>query len=588
VLNLLNIGKLKMSAAFLAAAFVFAGCFQDPMSSAPVRPVEGDVHLQLHMAVSGVDKLAKGNAITLNKLIITLTSNATPADTVRDTIMAGTYGLGTNAAVDQPPISKNYTLKSLRTWKVVAVVRDTRDSLIHHDSATTPTLYSADTAAVSLNLSSRYAMYEAKFQNIPDSINSASGGLKQKLNLKRLVLKIDGVAVMDSTIPVGYFTALQTHTLSYDYVSTSTKTPVASGTSQNLNAVHFASATHGFAVGGAGALSRTTDGGLSWSTTTLPSGKALRAIHFLNATTGWIGGDSVVYRTTDGGANWSLHTSAPFLGSTSIRSIAFVSSTLGYALTANGSLYKSTDGGATWNSYLGVPVGGGMSFASATTGWMVGRNGAGSPVTSNIRKTTDGGSSFLTQTSPSTKMLHAVHAVNANIAIAVGDSLIVRTTNGGVTWDAVTNGVPANRNFKSVYFLDAATGFAVGENGVILSTNDTGASWTQESTPSTQPFNGVGFFGGKGFIVGNAGTLLTLAGPKLVEMLAYGPMGNWNTALPLFSGSKYVHAVSGVDANVSLNLSWVGPTTGTGSITATLGRVGKVTIIGTLPGTTMP
>jgi photosystem II stability/assembly factor-like uncharacterized protein len=588
VLNLLNIGKLKMSAAFLAAAFVFAGCFQDPMSSAPARPVEGDVQLRLHMAVAGVDKLAKGNAITLNKLIVTLTSNATPADTVIDTILAGTQGLGTNAAVDQPPINKNYSLKSLRTWKVVAMVRDTRDSLIHSDSATTPTLYSADTAAISLNLASRYAMYEAKFQNIPDSINSASGGLKQKLNLKRLVLKIDGVAVVDSTIPAGYFTSLQTHTLFYDYVSTSTKTPVASGTSQGLNAVRFASASNGFAVGNGGVVSRTINGGSSWTTSTFAAGKTLRAIHFLNATTGWIAGDSVVYRTTDGGDTWSLHTSAPFLTTTSIRSIWFVSSTLGYALTSNTSLYRSTDGGATWSSYLSVPIGGGLSFVNATTGWMVGRHGAGTPVTSNIRKTTDGGSSFLTQTSPTTKMLQAVHAVNANIAIAVGDSVIVRTTDGGVTWSAVTNGVPANRNFKSVYFLDAATGFVVGENGVILSTNDTGASWTQESTPSTQHFNGVGFFGGKGFIVGNAGTLLTLAGPKLVEMLAYGPMGNWNTALPLFSGSKYVHAVSGVDANVSLNLSWVGPTTGTGSITATLGRVGKVTIIGTLPGTTMP
>ena len=101
-------------------------------------------------------------------------------------------GMSTTATAQQT-VNKNYSLKALRTWKIVATVRDTKDSVIHRDSATTPTLYAADTAAVSLNLTSRYAMYEAKFLTIPDSINSASGTVKQKLNLNRLVLKIDGV-----------------------------------------------------------------------------------------------------------------------------------------------------------------------------------------------------------------------------------------------------------------------------------------------------------------------------------------------------------------------------------------------------------
>jgi len=176
----------------------------------------------------------------------------------------------------------------------------------------------------------------------------------------------------------------------------------------------------------------------------------------------------------------------------------------------------------------------------------------------------------------------------------VGDAgTIRRTTNGGASWTAGTISPATSQNLLSVHMLDVGTGFATGENGTLLSTNDSGATWKVETSPSSAHLNGVAFFGGTGFVVGNTGsggnsTLFTLSGPRLVEMIAYGPMGSWNVANPLFYGSKYVHAMAGESPTIGLNLAWVGPTTGTGSITATLGRVGKVTINGYLPGTTMP
>jgi hypothetical protein len=74
-------------------------------------------------------------------------------------------------------------------------------------------------------------------------------------------------------------------------------------------------------------------------------------------------------------------------------------------------------------------------------------------------------------------------------------------------------------------------------------------------------------------------------GNRTIQLLAYGPMNAWNVNNPLFSGSTSVNAGAGVDATVSLNLAWVGPATGTGQLDVQLGRVGKVTVIGTLPGT---
>lgn len=76
-------------------------------------------------------------------------------------------------------------------------------------------------------------------------------------------------------------------------------------------------------------------------------------------------------------------------------------------------------------------------------------------------------------------------------------------------------------------------------------------------------------------------------GNRNIELLAYGPMNSWNVALPLFSGTTTVNAGAGVDMTVNLNLDWVGPTTGAGHIDVQLGRVGKVLVNGTLPGTVL-
>jgi hypothetical protein len=75
------------------------------------------------------------------------------------------------------------------------------------------------------------------------------------------------------------------------------------------------------------------------------------------------------------------------------------------------------------------------------------------------------------------------------------------------------------------------------------------------------------------------------AGSRSVQMLAYGPMGSWPIGTALYTGSQTINVSAGSDSTVAMNLAWTGPTTGVGRINATLGRVGKVTINGTLPGT---
>ena len=143
--------------ALLAATLVVSGltaCF-DSSSSAPSSSNQGAA-LSIRVGVDPVNALKKSSTISLSKLIVVLTSSA--SDTLRDTITSSTSPSLSATSTTAQTISKNYTLNPLRTWKVVATTKDSRDSIIHRDSATTPVLYDADTVAVNLSLSSRFTM----------------------------------------------------------------------------------------------------------------------------------------------------------------------------------------------------------------------------------------------------------------------------------------------------------------------------------------------------------------------------------------------------------------------------------------------
>ncbi len=157
-----------------------------------------------------VGALGKTNTINLAKLIVTGVSNASPADTIKDT--------STVSGNAQVTVTRNYTLKPLRSWTLSAKTVDAKDSIIH--SGTTASFYvkPADTASISLNLASRFAMYQANFNSLPDSISSSTGGTgKDAVKIKRVVMKVDGAIKADSSA-TAQFTGGQTVSVFFDYV----------------------------------------------------------------------------------------------------------------------------------------------------------------------------------------------------------------------------------------------------------------------------------------------------------------------------------------------------------------------------------
>lgn len=101
------------------------------------------------------------------------------------------------------------------------------------------------------------------------------------------------------------------------------------------------------AVGGNGVIVRSVDG-KSWRQSKSPVDTALNAVGFADATHGWaVGHDSVILGTTDGGATWVMQNFQPALNAP-IFSILPLSAQKALAVGAFGLIKATDDAGATW------------------------------------------------------------------------------------------------------------------------------------------------------------------------------------------------------------------------------------------------
>ena len=184
-MNSIKQKSVKTLLALLAPAF-FANCGQSPVAvSDPGALKKGDGLVKSSILLGKVGALTKSSTINLQKLIVTAVSSASPADTVRDTTTVN----GNDAVT----VLRTLTLKPLRNWIINARTLDAKDSVIHSGSTSSFFVKPSDTTAVSLNLTSKFSMYQANFNTLPDSISSTlSGTGKDKLNLNRVAALADG------------------------------------------------------------------------------------------------------------------------------------------------------------------------------------------------------------------------------------------------------------------------------------------------------------------------------------------------------------------------------------------------------------
>jgi photosystem II stability/assembly factor-like uncharacterized protein len=294
--------------------------------------------------------------------------------------------------------------------------------------------------------------------------------------------------------------------------------------------VLMASPTTGWAVG----ARRTTDGGLHWSTVappSVPSRSSSYAEFFLDATHAWVAqpaGSSAVcadhiaiFGTADGGLTWQQAAPIPvqvpvtdviwkghstsFSPTTSRPEgegpwLYFTDPRNGWLLVESGNdffetygLYRTTDGGLHWNQVSVDPFsalkefehgcgGGGtqtgMSFASATTGWIVRPSCAGVVALSVTR---DGGFTWKVQALPATccvvnppTFFDATHGM----LFGDGDGVILVTSDGGSTWSTRTLPLWTSQwSIDAVDFINPNEGWAL-VSGRLYHTDNGGRTWT--------------------------------------------------------------------------------------------------------------
>ena len=246
-------------------------------------------------------------------------------------------------------------------------------------------------------------------------------------------------------------------------------------------------------------LEHSTNGGFTWTTTTLTASATPYAIA--------AGGDSVcavgdgILLSTDAGATWQSGSSGQQYWFTGADA---VSSTDVWAVESGGALLHSTDG--LRFAEQPVPLRGdvslmGVSFPDAADGWAVGasdEDGDGSV----ILHTSDGGATWGPQQSNLGGGLDGVDFIDAHTGWAIttdnsgwntgANVTMEHTTNGGATW--IPQFVAGNTALSAVSFVDATTGWAAGgwdasrgPAGALFKTTDGGFTWTQEKLPDGTP-----------------------------------------------------------------------------------------------------
>jgi len=285
--------------------------------------------------------------------------------------------------------------------------------------------------------------------------------------------------------------------------------------------VSFVDPMRGWAVGDRGAIWHTADGGATWRLQ--PSGVdcRLESVQFLDADNGWAAGGfsypysnqtaGVLLSTRDGGRSWQYDRG---LVLPRLRQVRFFNATQGWAVGERSAmfplgLFATDDGGRSW-----TPLAGELAedwhaadFLDPFTGAVAGRRGVAAPVRRRgLPDAPSGGFGLRT--------LSAIKFSPQGTGWLVGDGgLVVRSDDAGASWqippDDVARHGAEGFDFRALAVWGEHAWIAGSPGTRVFHTADGGQTWDVSATGQNLPIRALSFVDPQhGWAVGALGTVL--------------------------------------------------------------------------------
>lgn len=287
-------------------------------------------------------------------------------------------------------------------------------------------------------------------------------------------------------------------------------------TSEDLLSVSSPDNNHVWILGLNATILHSNDGGVNWVSQETPKKTDLASIFFIDNKNGWaVGKHGTILHTTDGGGNW-IDISENAGTKKQLISMHYISVNEGWVTGAHGTILHTETEGATWEKqgWKEDRIYNDVFFIDSQRGWIVGEYGT-------ILHTEDGGLNWEKQEckdivpdvdqmeyAPPTKSLYGVYFQNPKKGWAVGlDGVIISTEDGGKNWKGLKS--PVHLTLFKVLVI-GEKGWAVGLRGSYVSSTNGGESWTnnEEALPTKFWLRSLDFSDqNHGWVVGSRGTI---------------------------------------------------------------------------------
>ncbi|MBU1627262.1 hypothetical protein KKB18_07835, partial [bacterium] len=268
-----------------------------------------------------------------------------------------------------------------------------------------------------------------------------------------------------------------------------TFTPIIEWPDVDFRAVGATSSTIFVTGFNGGEITSSNDGGITW---TWPTNEMTGAIGSLlkcefyddnNGITAGNGGQ--LYRTSDGGASWTLIYNPMYYIGKTIYTITYHSSDTVFAGGSSGYLMRSVDGGLTWSdTYLSgttksnygiLPLSGSTAIVCGASGYLY-------------------KAEFLDNSTVDDSLYNTFTDDDFNAVVSFGDSLILLTDEGAILKAAIDNLSTFKRieidaatdELNDIEFVNDTLVFVAGKSGKIYRSEDTGNTWTADTSPTTE------------------------------------------------------------------------------------------------------